>query len=138
MSFTGDFVKVQPRASSGAAVLRDTGTAETRATLLGNIRVIWKISVFDYWLSTGLIKALPRATRRPCSGIGDQAWLVESDRHTLPDGVCGGLSARHGRPGGGRPPQVTRNENESSRGAWCTMAATATGLGPVKETVCIA
>lgn len=89
--------------------------------------------MFDCSLSTGLVKALPRTTRRPCSDIGDQVWLVESGRHTLPDGAFGGLSARHGRPGGGRPPQVTRNRSESSRGAWYTLAATATGSGLVKS-----
>lgn len=34
-----------------------------------------------------LVKALPRANHRSCSGIGEQAWLVESGRRTLPEGA---------------------------------------------------
>ena len=34
-----------------------------------------------------LVKALPWGTCRSCSVIGDQAWLVESDQHTLPGGA---------------------------------------------------
>jgi len=43
------------------------------------------------------------------------------------------LPARHGRPVGGRPLQVTRNGHASVRGAWHIMAAIETGSGPVRR-----
>jgi hypothetical protein len=83
-----------------------------------------------------LVKALPRATRGSCSNIGDQAWLVESDLHTLPDraytrAFCKTQSACRRETSLGNAKQEC--ELLRSCEAWYTMAATAIGSGPIKR-----
>jgi hypothetical protein len=77
-----------------------------------------------------------RWERSSSSRLPEEASLRQADRdlqealnYTPSGGVCRLLSTNHpvshGRPGGGRLPQVTRNKGARSCGAWYTMAATA-------------